>query len=224
MAANPWPSSDWVAALSERGVPAFLALVAFVVLLLGGALKTRYDSARSPDERLAALAGGGRRAHRRDRGRVRRRAAPSHAVHRRVGRGRRVARGGSGSVEPLRHRRAGGWCSPARSRRSPTLPAHSANGGSRRCDCTRWERRSAIESALTKDPGSYRIQMRAAEYFLGHAGQCALSREIVTYSLAARVLFPDEFTGAEARPGSVQELNDALKRRGIRHRSLRDAR
>ena len=27
MAANPWPSSDWVAALSERGIAAFLALV-----------------------------------------------------------------------------------------------------------------------------------------------------------------------------------------------------
>jgi hypothetical protein len=27
MAANPWPSSDWVALLSERGLPAFLCLV-----------------------------------------------------------------------------------------------------------------------------------------------------------------------------------------------------
>src|SRR6202030_615709 len=54
-----WPSSDWIAALSERGVPAFLALAAFVVLLLGSALAARYSFSRTPGERLAALAGGG---------------------------------------------------------------------------------------------------------------------------------------------------------------------
>ena len=59
MTSNPWPSSDWVAALSERGAPAFLALLAFVLMLLRGALTARYDAAREPHERLAALAGGG---------------------------------------------------------------------------------------------------------------------------------------------------------------------
>ncbi len=59
MTSNPWPSSDWVAALSERGVLAFLALVAFVLMLLRGALTARYDAGREPHERLAALAGGG---------------------------------------------------------------------------------------------------------------------------------------------------------------------
>jgi hypothetical protein len=32
--ANPWPSSDWVAVASERGIPAFCVLAAFVVALL----------------------------------------------------------------------------------------------------------------------------------------------------------------------------------------------
>ncbi len=38
MAANPWPSSDWMAVLSERGIPAFLLLTgAGVMLFLTGA-------------------------------------------------------------------------------------------------------------------------------------------------------------------------------------------
>jgi hypothetical protein len=45
---------------------------------------------------------------------------------------------------------------------------------------------SAIETALAKDPGSYRIQMRAADYFVGR-GQCAKARP---HALAARELFP----------------------------------
>ena len=57
MAANPWPSSDWVAALSERGVPAVLALVGAVVWLLGGALAVRYDTVQSTSSRLASATG-----------------------------------------------------------------------------------------------------------------------------------------------------------------------
>jgi hypothetical protein len=57
MTANPWPSSDWVAALSERGVAALLMLAAFVAVLLLTAWRVRYDSAYSPTQRLAAIAG-----------------------------------------------------------------------------------------------------------------------------------------------------------------------
>jgi hypothetical protein len=57
MASNAWPSSDWVAALSERGVPAFLALVAFVALVLGSALAARYSLVRAASG--LRLAGGG---------------------------------------------------------------------------------------------------------------------------------------------------------------------
>jgi hypothetical protein len=52
--ANPWPSSDWVAALSERGLPAFLALGATVLGLLWWAHRAAWHS-RDADR---ALVGG----------------------------------------------------------------------------------------------------------------------------------------------------------------------
>jgi O-antigen ligase len=59
MASNPWPSSDWVAAISERGIPAALALVAFFAILLRNAWRGLRDSVFSSRDRLAAVAGGG---------------------------------------------------------------------------------------------------------------------------------------------------------------------
>lgn len=51
---NPWPSSDWVAFLAERGLPAFVLLVgAFVALALGAWRRMR--AARDADEGLVAL-------------------------------------------------------------------------------------------------------------------------------------------------------------------------
>lgn len=58
MTANPWPSSDWVAALSERGIPAAIALTTFVLLLLRNAWRGWSDSVFSSRERFGALAGG----------------------------------------------------------------------------------------------------------------------------------------------------------------------
>ncbi|MCX5768533.1 MAG: O-antigen ligase family protein [Gemmatimonadetes bacterium] len=57
MAANPWPSSDWVAAVSERGPIAALALIAFFFTVLSAGVRARYDATRSSAARLAALAG-----------------------------------------------------------------------------------------------------------------------------------------------------------------------
>ena len=52
---NPWPSSDWVAFLSERGIPAFVLLVlAFVGITVGAWRRMR--AARDADEGLVALA------------------------------------------------------------------------------------------------------------------------------------------------------------------------
>jgi O-antigen ligase len=58
MTANPWPSSDWVAAISERGIPAALAIIGFVLILLRNAWKGWSDSVYSSRERVGALAGG----------------------------------------------------------------------------------------------------------------------------------------------------------------------
>jgi O-antigen ligase len=186
MTANPWPSSDWVAAISERGVAAFLALVAFVVLLLGGALKARYDATRSPDERFAALAGGG----------VVLIAAleggfdavlllPTPTIVMMAAAGALIASGSEVIEAPRLTARciilAGSFCAfmylacAFSGRRMQAMRLYEVGGS------------AAIESALLKDPGSYRIQMRAAEYFLGR-GQCAKARP---HALSARELFPN---------------------------------
>ncbi len=58
MTANPWPSSDWIAALAERGVLAAGALGLFVLFLLAGAWRSWTNMELSARERLGALAGG----------------------------------------------------------------------------------------------------------------------------------------------------------------------
>lgn len=55
MTSNPWPSSDWVAFASERGVPA-VALLMLAFVGLGVAALHRMRAARDADEGLAALA------------------------------------------------------------------------------------------------------------------------------------------------------------------------
>lgn len=54
LTANPWPSSDWVAVLSERGVPAFAAFGLTMLGLLLWAHRAVYRGARADE----ALAGG----------------------------------------------------------------------------------------------------------------------------------------------------------------------
>jgi hypothetical protein len=59
MTSNPWPSSDWMAALSERG-PLATALLGFAMLsLLFAAVQGRRDPTATPESRLAALTAGG---------------------------------------------------------------------------------------------------------------------------------------------------------------------
>jgi len=54
MTSNPWPSSDWVAFLGERGLPAFV-LLALAFAGMGGTAYRRMRAARDPDEGLFAL-------------------------------------------------------------------------------------------------------------------------------------------------------------------------
>lgn len=54
MTANPWPSSDWVAFISERGVVAAAALLGVFVILFFGAMR-RWSTLPGPDEVLAKV-------------------------------------------------------------------------------------------------------------------------------------------------------------------------
>jgi O-antigen ligase len=53
--ANPWPSSDWVAVVAERGFPA-AALLALAVLGIAGSAVRRLIGARDEDEAVIAMA------------------------------------------------------------------------------------------------------------------------------------------------------------------------
>ncbi len=182
MTSNPWPSSDWVAALSERGVLAFLALVAFVVMLLKGALTARYDAGREPHERLAALAGGGIVLIAALEGAfdaVLLLPTPSIVVWAAAG-ALLTSDSESSDAPRLSARRlvlAGAFA-------AFTYLACAFSG--RRIQAMRLYEAGTIEAAVAKDAGSYRIQMRAADYFVGR-GQCAKARP---HALVARDLFP----------------------------------
>jgi hypothetical protein len=54
MTSNPWPSSDWVAMISERGIPAFLVFSLAWLGLLVGALRGWRTA--NPDEQAQSLA------------------------------------------------------------------------------------------------------------------------------------------------------------------------
>jgi O-antigen ligase len=185
MASNPWPSSDWVAALSERGVAAFAAFAAFVLLLLGAALKDRYDPTSSPAEHLAAIAGGG----------IVLIAAlegafdavlllPTPLIV--------VSAAAGVLITPGTERRVL-FPSPGRRRVFRAIFAVftllACVAGKRRIDAMRLYEigtSAGMESALSKDPSSYRIQMHAADYFASR-GQCVKAR---AHAVAARELFP----------------------------------
>ncbi|MGI8496245.1 MAG: O-antigen ligase family protein [Gemmatimonadaceae bacterium] len=55
MTANPWPSSDWIAFLSERGIPAVVLMLLAVISIAVGAGR-QWRNAQSASERLGALA------------------------------------------------------------------------------------------------------------------------------------------------------------------------
>ena len=58
MTANPWPSSDWVAFISERGIVPTIALLGVFAVLFYGSLR-RWSELKSGDDVLAQLVLGG---------------------------------------------------------------------------------------------------------------------------------------------------------------------
>ena len=184
--ANPWPSSDWIAALSERGVPAALALAALVVSLLLGALRARRDASRPVAERVAAMAGGGVLVVAALEGgfdAVLLLSAPAL-----------VTWGAAGALIPggrvLREVALG------RGTRTALLVltiAASLSGvltSAGRVAAMRLYGQgttAALEEAAARDPGSYRVRMRAAELYAAR-GRCENARR---HAVAAGKLFPN---------------------------------
>ena len=185
MAANPWPSSDWVAALSERGVPAFFAIGGTVLLLLGGALAMRYDGSSTAAVRLNAVAGAaalGVAAFEGAFDAVLLLPAPTLLVW-----------ALAGSLLPPRRERWAVDLNPSRRLVASALLALTllvlGVSSAGRWDAMRLATigsASALEDAARRDPGSYRIHMRTAELYLNR-GQCAKAR---VHAEAARALFP----------------------------------
>ena len=183
MTANPWPSSDWFAALSERGAIAAVCFGAFALLLAAGATQTRLDPARSAPERLAAIAGVSVLAITLLEGTfdaVLLLPAPALVVWAAVGAlipagptVRTIELGGSRKAAVLMLLIGATAGASVMSAMKMQAMAAYTNG--------------SIDRAVALDPGSFRIRMRAAAGFIGK-GQCSQAR---VQALAARKLFPE---------------------------------
>ena len=187
MTANPWPSSDWVAFLSERGVVgAALLLAAFAGIAITAVGRLR--DARTSDDALAALALGGTVTTTLGVGAfdaVLLLAAPTLVAWVLAG-----ALVGAGAPE-------GRWrLTLTGARRSVLIGAVTVGGvlmvlrsasqigGMAIHEASRTAQ--DFDRAARVDPGSYRLRMRAAESALAR-GDCRRARE---HAAAARILFP----------------------------------
>jgi O-antigen ligase len=190
MTANPWPSSDWVAYLSERGAVATAALLGALALLFLGALR-RWSALGGAEEVLAKVALLGTITAMMvvsafDAALLL--AAPAFLAWAVIGGvsgvGTRADDMGSG------HRRGGGVraavvlfllvitaASAARSATQVMAISKVGTGGLR----------AGWTAAAVWDPGSYRINQRVAELH-ANRGRCPAAR---TYARRAQELFPN---------------------------------
>lgn len=179
---NPWPSSDWVAYLAERGLPAVLLLASAFLALAAGAWR-RLRRARDADEGLvaltllatlaAALVAGAFDA-------VLLLALPTLLVWAALGalwppEESRALRGGPAVrvLAVLLVALAAGAGAAKSAAQLAAMSLYAEGGG-----------RASLERAARLDPGSYRIRMRLARtYGRGSEGRCGHAR-------AARALYP----------------------------------
>jgi O-antigen ligase len=192
MTSNPWPSSDWAAFLSERGLPAFVLLVG-VFLALGAEALRKLLAARTATEAREALALAGTLL-------VTAVVGAFDAVLL-LGAPSLIAWGLFGILAPPASRWTIGLSEGVRHsllvvaatvgailivRSSSQIVAMSLypDGGLRRRSPLGELR--AIERASRADPGSYRLHMRAATR-LADRGNCRRAR---VHAEAARYLYP----------------------------------
>jgi len=188
--ANPWPSSDWVALIAERGVITVIALLlAFVGIIINAFQLTRGSTANNPDARdpflpvavtatvLIAIAVGFFDA-------VLILAAPTFIVWASLG-----ALGATGRTRSE-------WtpAAVARTRWSLLLVVPLFLFALRSAGMTvamqafgTGDRLGSVEQAAILDPGSYRIQMRLALLALNRRG-CVLARP---HALRAEGMLPE---------------------------------
>jgi len=185
MAANPWPSSDWMTIWSERGLPALLLLSAAGLLLIGAGVKGWLSGPRTAADlgplvlasTLAATAVVGAFDA------VLLLAVPALFVW--------SLAGALLPVDPFPRRREAGW----RSRVATLLLVVAASGwltwsGTRQVRAmdliSIWGRLSTRAEAAALDPGNYEIQVLVAHSYR-RRGQC---KQAVPYAEQAAALFP----------------------------------
>lgn len=186
LTSNPWPSSDWVAYLSERGVLGFGLLLALMLGLFGRTVRDLgRQQSRDPERVLTAIALVGTLAATAVVGAfdaVLLLALPAFFVWALAG---ALAPPGSGGITISSGVRGVGTllvivCGAIAISRSATeVAAMSAFSASTRA--------SALERAATLDPGSYRLRLRLAEAYVAR-GDCTHARP---QARAARDLFPN---------------------------------
>jgi O-antigen ligase len=186
MTSNPWPSSDWMTFVSERGLVSFVLLAFAMLALLADGLRAVRDGP-SPEDRLAACALLG-----------------TLAIL--------VVVGTFDAVLLLPVPALAAWAllgalsPPARERKAVTLSlpkrvlalaAVVVVGGlailrsgaqlSAMSVFSTTSRTARLEEASALDPGSYRIHLRLAESY-ARQGSC---RRVRTHASAARDLYPN---------------------------------
>jgi O-antigen ligase len=186
LTSNPWPSSDWVAFLAERGVVGFAPLVLVILVLLGRAWRElRAKEGHNPERVLTALALIGTVVATAVVGAfdaVLLIAVPTFFFWTLAGAlsppvaGRFHVEAGVRQFAPVI---VFGLSVIAVGRSAAQLAAITIAGTSTRS--------ASLENASTLDPGSYRIHVRVAKLFIAR-GDCRLAFH---HSMAARELFPN---------------------------------
>lgn len=187
MTANPWPSSDWAAFVSERGVVAAAALM-FVFVGIGVGALRQLAAARTPEQIAAALALGGTLVATIGVGAfdaVLLLAAPTLLVW--------PLLGALGEPRTAHHpmvleRGVARWGSAVVFAIGGLAVAHSAlEAGAMAMYSSGPERLTAVRQAVVLDRGSYRMRMRLAETYMAR-GSC---ESAVPQAQAAHDLFPN---------------------------------